>query len=213
MRKVGIMLLASLFFVFGCEKIPHKETKSVEKKGGVLPIRPSNVPKGVMPAPLKLEHLDLKSFLGKFKYRNKPVNYSIGTDFETKVDPGLYHFERVDVKVADTTSEIRMQNFGAWAIWRNVDLNYEMITSMVTENGVMMHFHTLSPKLKSINSFEVARRITVDATETYKVGKFSTDESYQYTFYTTVHGEGTDSIKGGMIIPASGNYMMLGESR
>ena len=125
----------------------------------------------------------------------------------------MYHFERVEVELADTTTEIRMQNFGAWAIWRNIDLNYEMITSMITNNGVMMHFHTLSPKLKSINSFEVARRINVDGTETYKVGEFTNDESYHYTFYTTVQGQGTDSMKGGMIIPASGNYMMLGESR
>ena len=179
MRKVRIMVFATALLVFACERVEKKEPKVVENRGNILAIPEKPIEKGALPAELRLETLDLESFLGKFKYRQKPNSYTIGTDFEGKVDPLLYHFQRVEVELPDTTTEIRMQNFGAWAIWKNRELNWEMITSMITDKGVMMHFHTLSPKLRTLNSFEIARRIKVDGTETYKRGKFVNDETYQ----------------------------------
>ncbi len=179
-----------------------------------MPERPKPVEKGQEPVEMALETLSEKDFLAKFRYRAKPVDYFIGTDFVDKIDPQLYHFQRVEVHVdAKVKTEIRMQFFGAWAIWKNVDGNWEMLTTMTNPNGTMMHFHTLNPKFESLGSFEIARRMTDGKAVTIRRGKFTNEDTYEYTVATREGNTLVDSVNGLMAVIPSGTYKQLSETR
>lgn len=211
MRIRWIAFLALFFLSFACEKVVEHKAAPVENKGGVLPIREAPSQKGEAPLELTLQKIRLEEFLGHFKYDSRPSKFEITRDFEKVIDPTLYHFERVEVELPKGGStEIRMQNFGAYGIWKNAEGNFEMITTIINGKGTIMHFHTLDADLKNINSFELARNITNDATQTIKKGYFNNADTYHYTYHTIVAGQMGDSIQGGMIVPASGNYMTLG---
>ena len=211
------MLLA--FLLVGCGQetsAPDEEVNSTRQKveGNQLPERPEPVAKGQEPVEMELETLSEKDFLAKFRYRAKPVDYFIGTDFVDKIDPQLYHFQRVEVQVdTKVKTEIRMQFFGAWAIWKNVDGNWEMLTTMTNPNGTMMHFHTLNPKFESQGSFEIACRMTDGKAVTIRRGKFTNEDTYEYTVATREGQTLIDSVNGLMAVIPSGTYKQLSETR
>ena len=181
--------------------------------GNALPPRPPRGERSTKPLEMKLERLTEEEFLSKFRFRAKPKDYYLGTDFFDKVDPSLYHFQRVEVVGADgKATEIRMQWFGAWAIWKNVEDNWEMLTTMTNDAGVMMHFHTLKPNFESIGSFEIARRTVDGEAVTIRKGKFTNDDTYEYTVATRNRGVLSDSVNGLMVILPSGNYKYLSET-
>lgn len=180
--------------------------------GNVLPPREAPTEKGVASKELKLESLSQADFLARFRFRAMPKDYFIGTDFEQMIDSTLHHFERVEVVLpSGGRTEIRMQYFGAWAIWKNEVGNWEMLTTMTTASGTLMHFHTLDPSFVSLGSFEIARRTTTDMALTIRRGRFITDDTYEYTVATRSMGVLSDSIQGRMIVMPSGNYKVLAE--
>jgi hypothetical protein len=213
--RVAVVGLACFIFA-GCggDDLAEKGAVGQQKVvGNALPPRPVPTEMGAMPAELKLETLSEKEFLGKFRFREKPLDYFIGTDFYEKIDPSLYHFQRVEVVLADgTKTEVRMQYFGAWAIWKNTAGNWEMLTTMTNDHGIMMHFHTLNPRFESLGSFEIARRTQDGEAVTIRRGKFTNDDTYEYTVATRDRGVLQDTVNGLMVVVNSGNYKVLSET-
>lgn len=219
--KMGLICGFLLVCLFGCKGEPVKQPDAASAIGNVKPEQPLAPPATPVqesapdPLPdLKLESLTIADFLGQFKFAKKPKECVIATDFAKKVDPTLHHFERVEVILPDTRrQEIKLQNFGAWAIWKNEDRNYEMLTTMVNNIGVLMHIHTLSPRFELLGSFEVARRSYIQGDESIKQGHFEPGDNYMYTVVTTRKGEMIDSLNGLVVIAASGNYKVMDEVR
>ncbi len=210
------LLLALLLVGCGQETAAPSENNSTKQKveGNQLPERVAPAKKGLEAAEMELETLSEKDFLAKFRYRAKPLDYFIGTDFVNKIDPQLYHFQRVEVQVdGNVKTEIRMQFFGAWAIWKNVEGNWEMLTTMTNDNGTMMHFHTLNPKFESLGTFEIARRTHDGKAVTIRRGKFTNDDTYEYTVATREGQTLIDSVNGLMAVIPSGIYKQLSETR
>lgn len=210
------VIVATLFLV-GCSPEDKTTQPSPDNRqsvvGNALPPRPVPGSQSSRPAEMKLERLTESEFLSKFRFRAKPKDYYIGTDFMDKIDPTLYHFQRVEVVGADgKATEIRMQWFGAWAIWKNIEDNWEMLTTMTSDAGVIMHLHTLKPNFESIGSFEIARRTVDGEAVTIRRGKFTNDDTYEYTVATRNRGVLADSVNGLMVILPSGNYKYLSET-
>jgi hypothetical protein len=166
------------------------------------------------PTDLQLTSLTVADFLAKFHYRMRPDDCVIAPDFVKKIDPTLNHFERVEVILADgKRTELRMQSFGAWAIWKNFDGNYEMLTTTIGGGGVLMHLHTLDRRFESLGSIELARRSNIEGDETVKRGSFLEGDNYRYTVVTHRDGARIDSANGHIVILTSGNYKVLDEIR
>lgn len=199
----------------GCtepSQAPENSTRQTVA-GNTLPPRPEPTKKGEAPAELSLETMSEKDFLSKFRYRAKPLDYFIGTDFEGEIDPQLYHFQRVEVALPDgAKTEIRMQYFGAWAIWKNAEGNWEMLTTMTNQQGIIMHFHTLDPQFVSLGNFEIARRTVDGEAVTIRRGKFKNDDTYEYTVATRNRGVLSDTVNGLMVVTASGKHKLISET-
>ena len=210
------LLLGALLVGCGQETAVPSVVNSTKQtvEGNQLPERQVAAEKGLEAAEMELETLSEKEFLAKFRYRAKPVEYFIGTDFVDKIDPQLYHFQRVEVQVdGNVKTEIRMQFFGAWAVCKNVEGNWEMLTTMTNDNGTMMHFHTLNPQFESLGTFEIARRTNDGKAVTIRRGKFTNDDTYQYTVATREGQTLIDSVSGLMAVIPSGIYKQLSETR
>jgi hypothetical protein len=105
-----------------------------------------------------------------------------------------------------------MQYFGAWAIWKNVSNNWEMLTTMTNDHGTLMHFHTLNPRFESLGSFEIARRTEDDYAVTIRRGQFTNDETYEYTVATRNREVLSDSVHGMTVVTPSGKYKTFPET-
>jgi hypothetical protein len=217
MRTSWFLGIAFLMFGLACNRSADKSApadvaQTVTPKA--LPPQERPVEKGQPMPAMALESLKESEFLAKFRFRRRPDEFAIGRDFLDHVDPKLYHFQRVEVILADgKRTEVRLQNFGAWAISKNVDGNWEMVTTMTAPEGTLMHFTTLRPDFTTIGSFEIARRYHTMGAETVKRGKFTNELSYQYVYFEVENGHTRDSVNGLMVVGADGNYKTVNESR
>jgi hypothetical protein len=160
------------------------------------------------------ETIGISEFLAAFKEHQRPQTCEISSDFTKAVDPSLRHFHRVAVIMEDgSTAQIKLQDFGAWAIWKNAAGNYEMLSTIVNNIGVLMHLHTLSPQFQSLGNFEVARRTYIMGEDCVKRGSFAAGDNYAYTVVTDKKGQRIDSLNGLVIVAASGNYKVMDEIR
>lgn len=165
---------------------------------------------------LPIELIPIDSFFNCFQMRYKPRHCEVAADFTKSVDPKLRHFQRVAVILSNgQQAEIHLQDFGAFAIWKNAAGNLEMLTTMVTNIGVLMHLHTLGPDLKTLGTFEVARRTYIMGEESVKKGTFQAGEgdNYVYTVVTRRKNTLIDSLNGLVVVAQTGNYRVLDEVR
>ncbi len=212
----GIMgwLIALTVLLHACSEKGPKPTTAAPKPP--TPQAPSPVGTAVTPGTdsddMKLTTLSLADFQAKFYMHAKPIQCEIPDNFYKEVDPKLTHFERVEIDLGNgKRSEIAMQNFGAWAMWKNSIGNYEMLTTMVNDIGYLMHLSTYSPEFKPLGSFEVARRSNFKGQESIKRGQFSEGDNYSYTVVIKQDGKQIQNLSGLVIVAPSGNYKVMNE--
>ncbi len=213
LRIVWLVLIAT--WIVGCGATSDSKTNMPDSVATAAQGAASASDASSDPAlDMKMESLPVAEFIAQFHLQKRPETCELAKDFAKKIDPTLRHFERVEVILADgRRTEIRMQQFGAWGIWKNSAGNYEMLTTLVNNVGTLMHLHTLNPRFESLGTFEVARRSYFDGEESVKKGYFEDELNYRYTVASRRDGVRIDSVTGWVVVANTGNYKIMDEVR